>query len=117
VSATFDELNLVSCAGLVPVLRLAQRAGLSAVAQQWVRLPASAGSGAANPGAKITSMVAGMVAGADSIDDLDVIRHGALPGIFGGIRAPSTLGTFLRGFTWGNVRQLDAVAHGGGVMQ
>jgi hypothetical protein len=51
-----------------------------------------------------------MVAGADSIDDLGVIRHGALPEIFGGIRAPSTLGTFLRGFTWGNVRQLDAVA-------
>jgi hypothetical protein len=101
----------VSCAGLVPVLRLAERAGLPAAAQQRVRLPASAGSGAANPGAKITSIVAGMVAGADSIDDLDVIRHGALPGIFGGIRAPSTLGTFLRGFTWGNVRQLDAVAH------
>jgi hypothetical protein len=51
-----------------------------------------------------------MVAGADSIDDLAVIRHGALPRLFGGIRAPSTLGTFLRGFTWGNVRQLDAVA-------
>ncbi len=50
------------------------------------------------------------MAGADSIDDLEVIRHGALPGLFGGIRAPSTLGTFLRGFTWGNVRQLDAVA-------
>jgi hypothetical protein len=59
---------------------------------------------------KITSVVAGMVAGADSIDDLGVIGHGALPGLFGGIRAPSTLGTFLRGFTWGNVRQLDAVA-------
>jgi hypothetical protein len=44
-------------------------------------------------------VVAGMVAGADSIDDLGVIRHGALPGLFGGIRAPSTLGTFLRGFT------------------
>ena len=110
VSATFDEPNLVSCAGLVPVLRLAERAGLPAAAQRRVGLPASAGSGAANPGAKITSIVAGMVAGADSIDDLDVIRHGALPGIFGGIRAPSTLGTFLRGFTWGNVRQLDAVA-------
>jgi hypothetical protein len=51
-----------------------------------------------------------MVAGADSIDDLGVIRHGALPGHFGGIRAPSTLGAFLRGFTWGNVRQLNAVA-------
>lgn len=55
-------------------------------------------------------MVAGMVAGADSIDDVGVIRHGALPGLFGGIRAPSTWGTFLRGFSWGDVRQLDAVA-------
>ncbi len=70
----------------------------------------SAGSAAANAGAKIASIVAGMVAGGDSIDDLGVIRHGALPGLFDGIRAPSTLGTFLRGFTWGNVRQLDAVA-------
>ena len=110
VSATFDEPNLVSCAGLVPVLRLAQRAGLHAAAQQRVRLAASAGSAAANAGAKITSVVAGMVAGGDSIDDLGVIRHGALPELFGGIRAPSTLGTFLRGFTWGNVRQLDVVA-------
>jgi hypothetical protein len=92
------------------MLRLAERAGVHAAAQRWVRLPACAGSAAANAGAKITSVIAGMVAGADSIDDLGVIRHGALPGIFGGIRAPSTLGTFLRGFTWGNVRQLDAVA-------
>jgi hypothetical protein len=110
VSATFDEPNLVACVGLVPVLRLAERAGSHAAAQQRVRLAASAGSAAANAGAKITSVVAGMVAGADSIDNLEVIRHGALPEIFGGIRAPSTLGTFLRGFTWGNVRQLDAVA-------
>jgi hypothetical protein len=51
-----------------------------------------------------------MMAGGDSIDDLGVIRHEALPGIFDGIRAPSRLGTFLRGFIWGNVRQLDAVA-------
>jgi hypothetical protein len=110
VSATFDDPNLVSCAGLVPVLRLAQRAGLHQAADQRVTLPDSAGSAAANPAAKITSIVAGMVAGGDSIDDLDVIRHGALPRLFGGIRAPSTVGTFLRGFTWGNVRQLDAVA-------
>jgi hypothetical protein len=59
---------------------------------------------------KITSIVVGMVVGADSIDDLGVIRHGALPGLFGGIRALSTWGTFLRGFTWRTVRQLDAVA-------
>jgi hypothetical protein len=110
VSARFDESNLVSCAGLVPVSRLAQRAGLHAAAQQRVRFGVGAGSGGANAGVKITSIVAGMVAGADSIDDLDVIRHGALPGLFGGIRAPSTLGTFLRGFAWGNVRQLDVVA-------
>ena len=110
VSAIFDEPNLVSCAGLVPVLRLAERAGLHEAAQQRVRLPDSAGSAGANAGVKIASVVAGMVAGADSIDDVGVIRHGALPEIFGGIRAPSTLGTFLRGFTWGNVRQLDVVA-------
>ena len=110
VSVTFDEPNLVSCAGLVPVLRLAQRAGLHEVAQRRVRLPVSAGSAGANAGVKITSIVAGMVAGADSIDDLAVIQHGALPGLFGGIRAPSTPGTFLRGFTWGTVCQLGAVA-------
>ncbi|HSR25378.1 MAG TPA: IS1380 family transposase, partial [Candidatus Eisenbacteria bacterium] len=51
-----------------------------------------------------------MAAGADSIDDMDVLRHGAMPDLFGGVRAPSTLGSFLRSFTWGNVRQLDAVA-------
>ena len=55
-------------------------------------------------------LFAGMAAGADSIDDMDMLRHGAMGELFGGIRAPSTLGSFLRSFTWGNVRQLDAVA-------
>ena len=59
---------------------------------------------------KVGCLVAGMAAGADSIDDLDVLRHGAMSELFAGIRAPSTLGSFLRSFTWGNVRQLDAVA-------
>ncbi|MEV5880815.1 hypothetical protein AB0L75_42925 [Streptomyces sp. NPDC052101] len=59
--------------------------------------------------AKVTSIVAGMVAGADSIDDLDVLRHGAIPGLFDGIHAPSTLGTFLRAFTHGHALQLHAV--------
>jgi hypothetical protein len=59
---------------------------------------------------KVGCLVAGMAAGADSIDDLDVLRHGAMGELFTGIRAPSTLGSFLRSFTWGNVRQLDAVA-------
>jgi len=107
VSATFDDPNLVSCAGLVPVLRLAEHAGLHQAADQRVTLPDSAGSAAANPATKITSIVAGMVAGGDSIDDLDVIRHGALPRIFGGTRAPSTLGTFL-------VRHDGAVVSDGG---
>ena len=59
---------------------------------------------------KIPCLVAGMAAGADSIDDMAVLRHGAMTEVFGGIRAPSPLGSFLRSFTWGNVRQLDAVA-------
>ena len=50
-----------------------------------------------------------MIGGADSIDDMDLLRHGAMPALFGGIRAPSTLGSFLRSFTWGNVLQLEKV--------
>jgi hypothetical protein len=107
VSATFDDRNLVSYAGLVPVLRLAQDAGLAELADRVVQLGESKG---ANAGAKIGSIVAGMVCGADSIDDLDVIRHGALPRLFGGIRAPSTLGTFLRHFSYGHVAQLEAMS-------
>jgi hypothetical protein len=53
--------------------------------------------------------VAGMIGGADSIDDMDLLRHGAMPALFGGVRAPSTLGSFLRSFTWGNVLQLGRV--------
>jgi hypothetical protein len=49
-----------------------------------------------------------MAAGADSIDDMDLLRHGAMPELFNGVRVPSTLGSFLRSFTWGNVRQLAA---------
>jgi hypothetical protein len=61
-------------------------------------------------GAKVMSLVAGMVAGADCIEDMNVLRHGAMATVFTQMRAPSTLGTFLRGFTFGHVRQLDAVA-------
>ena len=107
VSARFDDPNLVSCAGLIPVMRLAHDAGLGELADQVVRLGESKG---ANAGAKIGSIVAGMMCGADSIDDLDMIRHGALPQLFGGIRAPSTLGTFLRHFSYGHVAQLEAVS-------
>lgn len=107
VSASFDDPNLVSTAGLVPIMRLAQNAGLAALSQQWLSVPTDKG---ANAGAKVSSLVAGMVAGADSIDDLAVLRHGAMGKLFTRIYAPSTLGSFLRAFTFGHVRQLDAVA-------
>ena len=106
ISACFDDPNLVSRAGLVPVMALAERAGLHALARRHVRIGAKAG---VYPEVKVTCLVAGMAAGADSIDDMDLLRHGAMPDLFGGIRAPSTLGSFLRSFTWGNVRQLEKV--------
>jgi hypothetical protein len=105
--ASFDDPNLVSRAGLVPVLALAERAGLAALVRELVSVGGPCG---VNADLKVGCLVAGMTAGADSIEDMDVLRHGAMPGLFGGIRAPSTLGSFLRSFTWGNVRQLDAVA-------
>ena len=107
IYATFDDPNLVSRAGLVPVMALAQRAGLGDLAGEWVRVRRRCG---VNAQVKVGCLVAGMVAGADSIDDLDVLRHGALPALFGGVRAPSTLGSFLRSFTWGNVLQLQKVS-------
>jgi hypothetical protein len=107
VSVAFDESNLVSCAGLAPALALAQRAGLDELVAEHLSLT---GPGAANAPVKVSALVAGMLAGADSIDDMDLLRHGAMDRVFGGVRAPSTLGTFLRRFTFGHVRQLDAVA-------
>lgn len=106
-SAVFDDPNLVSSAGLVPAVALAQRAGLGELAGHHLSVPGGAGVAA---GAKVTALVAGMVAGADSIADMDLLRHGGMPRLFAGVRAPSTLGTFLRAFRFGHVRQLDAVA-------
>ena len=106
-TSVFDDPNLVSCAGLAPVLSLAERAGLHELLDQRLTM---CGPGTANAALKVTALVAGMVVGADSIDDMDVLRHGAMDRLFGGVRAPSTLGTFLRTFTFGHVRQLDAVA-------
>jgi hypothetical protein len=62
-----------------------------------------------NAALKVPAIVAGMAAGADSIDDLDLLRHAGMPRLFAGVRAPSTLGSFLRCLNWGNARQLDAV--------
>ena len=105
--ASFDDPNLVSSAGLLPIMRLAEKAGLRALADRWLSVPTDKG---ANAGLKVESIVAGMVAGADSIDDLAVLRHGGMNRVFASCYAPSTLGSFLRAFTFGHVRQLDAVA-------
>jgi hypothetical protein len=102
----FEDRNLVSRAGLVPVMGLAARCGLAGLVARHVRI---ARPGGVNAGVKVGCVVAGMAAGADSIDDLGVLRHGTMGVVFGGVRAPSTLGTFLRSFTWGNARQLEAV--------
>jgi hypothetical protein len=109
VSAAFDDANLIAHAGLVPVMRLAERCGLSRLVVGKLRLTGATNGAGAAADAKVTSIVGGMAAGADSIDDLDVLRHGAMPTVFGGIRAPSTLGTFLRAFTHGHALQLHAV--------
>jgi len=105
--AVFDEPNLVSVAGLVPVMALARDAGLRALADEHLSVSTDKG---ANAGLKVTSLVAGMVAGADSIDDMALLRHGGMGKVFDACYAPSTLGSFLRAFTFGHVRQLDAVA-------
>jgi hypothetical protein len=107
VSAVFDDPNLVSTAGLAPVLALAEQAGLHQLVADHLTVPGSAG---ANTTVKIPALVAGMVAGADSIDDMNLLRHGGMGRLFSEVRAPTTLGTCLRGFRFGHVRQLDAIA-------
>ncbi len=107
ISATFDDPNLVSCAGLAPTMALAARAGLGDLVADALTLKAKGG---VNAHLKVPALVAGMVAGADSIEDMDLLRHGGMGRLFDGVRAPSTLGTFLRSFTFGHVRQVDAVA-------
>lgn len=106
-AVVFDDPNLIGSAGLVPVLRLAERAGLAALADEHLSVPGDKG---ANAGAKVNALVAGMVAGADSLDDMALLRHGGMGRVFDRCYAPSTLGSFLRTFTFGHVRQLDAVA-------
>lgn len=98
----FDDPNLVSTAGLVPALRLAESAGL-------YELPETLTVPSPNAAVKTTSVPAGMVAGADSIDDLDLLRHGGTGRLFAGVRTPATLDTFLRSFTHGHVQQPDKV--------
>src|SRR6266516_955362 len=105
----FDDERVVSDAGVALVATLAQRLGIEALAQQLVRLRRDR-PGAANAGRKVIALVYAMALGADSIDDTDVLRAGRTRRLLGGwIPAPSTLGTFLRAFTFGHVRQLDAL--------
>lgn len=103
VQPVFDDPNLVGCAGLVPALLLGESAGLHELLGEHL------GVGSPNSVAKSAGVVAGMLTGADSIEDLNVLRHGGMPKLFGGVRAPSTYGTFLRSFTHGHVQQLEAV--------
>jgi hypothetical protein len=98
---------LVSSAGLEPVMRLAESCDLSGIVRERLHVPSHKGS---NASGKVATIVAGMVTGADSIDDLDVVRRGGMAELFGSVYAPSTLGEFLRAFTHGHVCQLQAVS-------
>ena len=109
-SAVFDDDNLVSCAGLVPVMSLAAQTGLPQLLAAKVDIAEpKIKSGSANPAPKLVTLIAGMCAGADSIDDLDVVRCGGMKTVFDGVYAPSTIGTLLREFSFGHARQLESV--------
>lgn len=109
VRVEFNERRLVSDAGLLVTATLADRLGIEELVNESVWLGYRV-AGAALPGRKVMSLVHGMVAGADSIDDMDVLRAGSTGLVLGHrVMAPSTLGTFLRAFTFGHVRQLDRV--------
>lgn len=109
IDVEFDDPNLLADAGLVQVVALAEAVGLPGLVVDRVKITGAANAAGAGPGAKVMSLVAGMVAGADSIADMDRLRLGAMNVAFDGVRAPSTLGTFLRSFTHGHVRQLESV--------
>ena len=109
IETTFDEDNLVPNAGLLAPAALAQKLGVAELVDTHVKLPAGA-SGRANCGTKAMTVIGAMLAGGDSIDDVDVLRAGAAPELFDQIRAPSTIGTWLRGFIWATVRMLDKVS-------
>ncbi|UXA11585.1 IS1380 family transposase [Mycobacterium sp. SMC-8] len=109
-AAVFDDEHLVSCAGLVPVMALAAQTALPQLLTDKVFIAEPRiKSGAANPAPKLSTLIAGMCAGADSIDDLDIVRSGGMKTLFDGVYAPSTIGTLLREFTFGHARQLESV--------
>ena len=106
----FDDEHLVSCAGLVPVMGLAEQTGLAELIGDRVWFKASrVASAGVNPAGKLTAIIAGMVAGADSIDDLDLLRCGGMARLFTDVYAPATLGQHLREFSHGHALQLASV--------
>lgn len=108
VGVAFDDERLVANAGLVLIATLARRLGIGQLVEETVRLGERAG--ASRPGRKVLTLIHAITAGADSIEDADVLRSGATEALLGHkAMAPSTLGTFLRAFTFGHVRQLDKV--------
>jgi hypothetical protein len=108
VEVRFDDERAVADAGIVLAATLADRLGIEALVDATVDLGDR--PGAANAGAKVMTLVSAMALGADSIDDCDVLRAGRTGAVLGHrVAAPSTLGTFLRAFTFGHVRQLDRV--------
>ena len=109
IQIAFDDPRLVANAGLLLPVTLAQHLGLREVVDSHVDLGDAPGR--ANPGDKLLTLVASALAGGDFIDDADVLRTGGTAGAIGCVvKAPSTLGTFLRSFRWGHVRQLDRVS-------
>ena len=108
IVATFDDPNLVANAGLLLVSTLSARLGLEALIDTIVRLGGRIGG--AHPGRKVLTLVHAMIGGASHIDHADMLRAGSTADVLGHrVMAPSTLGTFLRAFTFGHVRQLEAV--------
>jgi hypothetical protein len=107
VTVAFDDRRAVADAGIALPMTLAARLGIEALVGRFVRLGERAG--AANAGRKVMTLVAAMLLGADSIDDCDILRCGRTGALLGRVVSPSTLGTFLRSFTFGHVRQLDRV--------
>ena len=109
IQIAFDDHRLVANAGLILPATLAQHLGLPQLVDRHLDLGRAPGR--ANTGDKIMTLVASALAGGDCIDDADALRAGGTAGVLGGtVKAPSTLGTFLRSFRWGHVRQLDRVS-------
>ena len=109
IAVTFDDERLVANAGLIVPATLAQRLGLRELFEAHVDLGDAPGR--ANVGHKAMTVIHSVLAGGDCIDDCDVLRAGATQAVLGhGVAAPSTIGTYLRSFTWGHARQIDQVA-------